>query len=241
MTDYNIHYIVCCFLHKRKNLKYTSETEKDAFFFVKKHIEYLRNIKQSNIKYATFVFNIINDSDIELINSFFNNIQINNIKLNVFIRGNSGFSYGAWGEVIQNNLDDNEDYFFLIEDDYIPSNNTFYEPFVEKCSEKTPYICCLANNDPANPHASISNGLIFKNSCKLINNKYGTVFISCGNGDYSSAYYSQMHFYDNFINSGFGISDISDNYCVPFMVSDTNKIEIYGNCNKETLIIPIEV
>lgn len=244
MNEYSVHYIACFYFGNRQNSTYSKKIGEDPYFFIKKHLNFLKSCT-NNIKSATFVFNVDSEHSGNLVRNFtLFGIQDLSIKLDFFVRNNSGFSYGAWSESIERKLDDDIDYFILLEDDYLPTCENFYIPFVEKCTDETPYVCCKVINsckESSLPHASISNGLISKNICKLVYQKYGKVFNINNGNTYNSAYQNQLFFYSFFQTLGYRMCDILENYSVPFMISDTNKIQLFGDSLKSSLISPIEV
>ena len=244
MKNNIIHYICCFYFGPRQNKRYSEKLKKDPCYFLDKHISFLKTCN-NDVKSATFVFNVDdNDPIINLLEKYFSSYVPMDVDVEFCIRKNAGFSYGAWGDIIQKKLHSNIDYFFIIEDDYLPSCSNFYEPFVSKCSDQHPYVCskvigsCRESNLP---HASISNGLLKKDVCEKVYDVNGRVFdINLGK-TYVSAYQNQLFFYRLFQNLGYGMTDIIDEYKVPFMISDTNKATIFGNVEKLVLINPIEV
>ena len=258
--NYCINYLVACYLGERRAPRYIDEIRKNPFYFVKKHLEFLEtiDINNSHIKKATFVFNINSKEEINLIMNYFKNYaeniknNIQNPKIRILVRENLGLSYGAWDCGIIKNLVENnneEDFFFLIEDDYIPKTKDFYKPFVEKCSFSTPYVCQYGVIARDKYHASISNGIILAEACKVILNNYEKVFsyefdlkdyeYESSEEVYFEAVLCQINFYDYFMLTGFKLDDISDKYKSPFYDSKYNRIIDYGNAAGDELLIPI--
>lgn len=241
MENYSINYIACFYIgDKRGYAHYVEKFKTDPFYFVKKHLDFLSECN-NHIKCATLVFN--DDLD-EVLKSYLSKISLPNMKVEVVFRKNSAFSYGAWSDAILKNLMD-YDYFFLIEDDYIPLAPNFYEYFVEKSSYEFPYVCQYvdAGYTTETPyHPSISNGILRADVCREIVNKYGYLFrLSQGTG-YQIGWDNQVSFYRTFVESGFGALDILDKYCSPFAYPNRNPpIQVFGNPELPALIYPIEV
>lgn len=90
----------------------------DKLIFLKKQIDNLSQVENS-IDTVYFNFNLIKDH-YHLINEALKIIpkNINKTKVIVNIRENFDFSYGAWSDIVEKEID-NFDYFIFNEDDYI--------------------------------------------------------------------------------------------------------------------------
>lgn len=161
-------YIVACYMGNRR------QQNVDPLSYIKNHIKWLEISK--DIDNAIFVFN--DSSNIKF------NKQEEAIKLvtkaghNYIIRKNTHFSYGAWEEGIKSIIkEDKYNYSFLIEDDYIPSQEFLIYPFAkhfrygELNNIKIGFVACFYDNLLSNPnkplsHAGISNGLISHSAIK---------------------------------------------------------------------------
>lgn len=133
MSYNKINYIVAFYIGKNRGYDhYKHKFVYDPLFFVREHVKFVETCN-SNI-FPTFVFNDdIPDSIKTDIIDLCPNIEI-------IFRPNNGFSYGAWNDAIIKNID-LYDYFFIIEDDYIPTSADFCEPFLNKISDIVPYVC----------------------------------------------------------------------------------------------------
>lgn len=239
---YKINYIVAFYIGD--NRAYSSYIDKfgyDPLYFVKKHLTFLQPLN-NNVKKATFVFN--GGLSKELQDEVMALAKNSTIEIEILVRENSSFSYGAWDMAISRNIN-SFDYFFVIEDDYIPIQENFYEYFVEKCSYEFPYVCQYVDHNytiETPYHPSISNGLLRAENCKLIFEKYNQIFRLTSGKSYQTGWDNQVSFYRNFVDEGFGALDILDKYSVPFAcINKTPSIEWYGDVNNPSIIVPIEV
>lgn len=220
----------------------------NKFYFAEKHIEFLSSYPNNDLEKIIFLVNQRPEDDVNEIQSFFD-LKAKELKekfdFTLTFRENKNISYGAWNDAICTDLQTTgkSEYYFCLEDDYIPSKNNFIYPFIEKCNEKTPYVCCKAvyDNHSVGAYASVSNGLFLKSACENVYKKNQSVF-SLTNKDeysYSDACSIQETFYRLFLEMGYDIIDIFDRYFIPFFESDTGRIKKIGNENNPTLIEPI--
>lgn len=242
-------YLVCCYFGARANQKYNSAMKENKFVLVEKHIEFLKSYSNDDIEKVIFVINKTENDDVDEITSYFSEKSeqiLGDIEFVLLFRDNKFFSYGAWNDAIVEDLqseDDESSYYFCLEDDYIPSSSNFLPPFIERCNEKTPYVCCKAviNHPGYIDHPSMSVGLYLKSSCKNVYDKNKFVFLVDGNNSYENAWRIQQTFYKPFIDMGYGITDILDSYSSPFLCSSTNEVKMFGEENSEVLVEPIKL
>ena len=242
-----ITYLVCCYFGPRSNVKYNSILQENKFFFAEKHLEFLKSYKNNDIEKIIFVVNKTANDDVDEITSYFSEKikEISDdIEFVLLFRDNRYFSYGAWNDAIVEDLqseNDESSYYFCLEEDYIPSSSDFLSPFIDRCNEQTPYVCCKAITNHLNyiDHPSISNGLYLKSSCKKVYDKNKFVFLVDGDNSYQNAWRIQQTFYKPFLDMGYGITDILDSYSSPFLCSTTNEVKMFGNENSKVLIEPI--
>lgn len=229
---------------------YKQKMLEDKFYFAKKHIEFLENYSNNDLEKIIFVINQRDEDDVNEINEFFEkNTKIISSKTNLklLFRDNVNISYGAWNDAICDDIE-NEDnqslYYFCLEDDYIPTTFNFVYPFIERCNDKTPYVCCKAVFDDFYiAYASISNGIFLKKSCEQVYQKNNFIFLlnPKDSNIYSNACYTQQTFYRPFLDMGYTMTDILDQYSAPFFCSVSNKITIHGQENLEALLRPITI
>lgn len=120
----------------------------DKFFALKAHILTLYKNHMPDVVKATFVINkseFVKEGEIEDVISSIRNRWSIEIPIEVKYRENWGYSYGAWEHHIRESLNEQYDYYFLTEDDYIvsPQQIVFYQPFLTKFTEKTAFVCGL--------------------------------------------------------------------------------------------------
>lgn len=242
-----VNYIVANYIGPLRRYPHYQELfSKDPLFFLKKHIDLVTRVTDVDIT-ATFVYNDDLDTDLK------KEIErYSRDKIEIVFRKNSGFSYGIWNDTVKNNID-KYDYFFLIEDDYIPCSPEFLRPFIKRTSEKVSFVCGLVEtaskqrfplyvpeSDGSFKFPSISNGLLTASSCKIVLDKTGNIFNINSNSDYHSAYKNQIYFCKYFTDMGFDITDILDQYSSPYNNATDMVIKFYGNPNNPSLLKPIE-
>lgn len=238
-----INYIVSIYVGNRGNGAVNRLTA-DSTYMAKRHLDLLSRLNVPMIKRATFVvspssFPEKDNAAVEFIMSHYGKIP--GIEIDSFIgENNNNHSYGSWNFGMMKYI--NEDLnFFLIEDDYFPSKDEFYLPFIEKMSDNIAYVPQLyVHNREHRRHAAISNGLM---NIKAARKHYET-FGCCINIKlpdkrvYDAGVYTQLYFLKGLEELGYKIDDVSKKYCHPFLERN-NKIKLYGNENVETLIEPV--
>ena len=242
-------YLVPFYFGDRMNVEYNKKLKKNKFFFADKHFDFLQNYKNNNIEKIIIIVNQTPNDNLEEIQEYFLNKSKNisdDIEVNLLFRENTHFSYGAWNHAIIddiNSSNENGKYYFCFEEDYIATSDNFITPFMEKCNENVPYICSKAviNHEIYIDHASMSIGIFSKEACKKVYEKNGYVFLLKGDNSYTSAWNIQQTFYKSFIDMGYKISDLMDDYTFPFLCSATNEVKTFGNFNNKVFIAPIIV
>lgn len=253
----------------RANRHVNSKLSQDALYFVKRHLEMIKSLSLPLIEKITFVISPSENRDIDQsIVDYIEKFKIQNLdlKFNIdsFIRSSNDFhSYGCWNDVMMKNIDETLN-FFLIEDDYLPNADKFYEPFLKKLSDNVAYVCQWWSFGPssASPHkkrlehltahATISNGLMNVNAarahykiygeCINLKSLYDMIYEKTERGvieKKSPGVVSQIYFLKNYANMNYKVLDINSDYCNPFL-NTNNSVKIYGNPEGETLIKPIE-
>lgn len=236
MINNTLNYIIAFYLSDRMSRLYSDYTRKNKFYFLEKHIEFLN--KGTDIDLVTFVFNV---DDFSVVDEIAKKILTSNIqfKYEVVIRYNTGFSYGAWNEVINKNIK-KFDYYFISEDDYIPTIKNFYKPFIDKLSDNAPYVAFMTSEE-IKRHASFSIGVFKGDACCKVYEKYNKVFKIIETKEYRDAYTNQIDFFDYFRDFDYTIENIIDEYKLPYMDSSKNSITYYGKKDNPVLFIPIGI
>lgn len=234
---YKIHYIVVNYIGPNRGYaSYQNLFKTDPLMMFNKHIEFLKTVDKEVVS-ATFVFN--GDLDPNLKNQLKEFTEFSVPSVIGYYNG-PGFSYGAWNEVMKRRLD-NCDYFFLIEDDYLPTRPDFYEPFVERCTDESPYVCSyVEERSPGQFCASSSNGLIKAKQCREMLERHGEIFAELNCNTTVEAWHTQINFLNYFTNAGYKMRDILDEYRTNHMLNcNNNTIVSFGNPNAPTLLEPI--
>lgn len=228
-------YIVCFYFGERRVRTTNSLLLSDRYFFVKKHLDFIKNNETvlNDINNVILVINNSNDDDLESVTNIKNEYPFSD-KITIIGRDNSNYSYGGWNESLihQINLNTPSSHAFLCEDDYIPCDENFYKKFIEFFKSDIIYVCQLYMNN----HAAISNGFITYNIIKDYYNNTKELFVLTNSYDYRSAEINQVNFLNNFKN--YRCVDISEKYCSKFL-DFNNGIVVYGNKTGEELIKPI--
>jgi hypothetical protein len=139
------------------------------------------------------------------------------------------------------------DYYLFIEDDYFihPSKLNFdsdiiktYNDILEKNKTTVGYICSYATTTNHHYHATISNGILNKESLEML-----------GSGDILNKYYTcakeypieQVAFSDLFINNGVPVYSFEHVYCALFWSSLHKRIDVYSPVTVgNPLFIPLQ-
>ena len=132
----------------------------------------------------------------------------------------------------------NPDYYFLIEDDYIPISKDFYEPFLNLMTDTNVFVCCYKNyiwQNPTRQHPAISNGLLKNEACKNVFNKHGLLFQYFGLS-FGDACWAQEEFFSYFEEFNYEFCDILENYNMPFHNAIDDNYISYGKPEGEILI-----
>lgn len=235
-----LNYIAAFYFGDRMNRLYSDALKKDRFCIFKTHLAALNKFHHG-IDLVTFVFNLDHIQEAVTIK---NTIETYDIKFDyeLVFRHNKGASYGAWAQIILANLDEFE-YFFINEDDYVPDCENFFQPFIDRCIGKYAYICMF--NEAVPPpgmidHASNPIGIISASACKQVLKNQGQLFRVFDQANTYELFYKTQEMYcEFFVNEGFRVGNIIDNYCSPYMNSQTRNITIFGDSSNPVLVKPI--
>lgn len=237
---YNINYVSVFYIGPNRDYaSYQEKFKTDPMFFARTHVDFLNQCNNNNIKKATFVFNDDITDELKML-AVETVCQIKTMDTEVIFRKNTGFSYGAWNDVIKKNLND-FDYFFLIEDDYIPTETDFYQHFVARCTSEYPYVSTFVDEyEPGKFCASCSNAIIRADACRAIYEKYNEIFVVQDSIRLQDAWWTQMNFLNLFTENGYGMRDILDKYSTHHNTNcHTNQITVFGNPKLPPCLIPI--
>jgi len=242
-----VNYIAAFYIGSNRTFPYYQKAFKeDPLCFVRKHVEF--SDYAENIERFSFVFN--DDIEEELKKEIIGITRGKNIEL--LFRPNSGYSYGAWNDVVKRNLN-NFDYFFLIEDDYMPNFTNFSLPFIQRMKDNVAYVCSLMveiSNDidkmiPVDAgkfkHPSISNGMLSAAASRRVLEKYNSLFRLQDGVTREIGYWNQTYYLKNFTDIGFEVVDTTDEFCSPFLNTASGEVKIYGNPEHPPLLFPIRI
>lgn len=244
-------YIVAFYLGNRRSTFYNTLGKENKLFLIQQHIKYLQT-QPEGLNNIYFVFNT-DGSTSHLSEEVETYIKTFPLDINVIFRNNINFSYGAWEEVIIENINNSttSDYAFLIEDDYIPTSLDSIKPFIEKMQkdENIGYVAQLVSSNASaktrndgniHHHAAISNGLVNYSAAKDALDKYSSVFkLNPSKRDYDGGIWNQVHFLNYIITSDYLLLGMEDKYLQPFYELRLEDIIFYGNKKGKILITPI--
>tara|TARA_R110002153_G_scaffold99875_1_gene235654 strand:- start:54 stop:995 length:942 start_codon:yes stop_codon:yes gene_type:complete len=219
---------------------------KDRFECLNKQITYLSKIEH-NLNKIFFVFNL----DLEHL-AYINTIndivpkKIQGTPVEIIFRENKGFSYGAWNDVFEQNRN-NFDYFIFNEDDYVFVKDNFDKYLINKFNSypDAGYICPFVKEGVAahnyRKHTAHSAGISSKEALNKIWDKNGYLIKYKD----SPKYYIhgeilQLNWGYMFIQNGFNIYDIRDDFRVAFSMTEPDKPHLWKLWwwNEEDLILP---
>lgn len=244
-------YIVAFYLGHRRSTFYNTLGKENKLFLIQQHIKYLQT-QPEGLNNIYFVFNTDSSTShlSEEVETYIKTIPLD---INIIFRNNINFSYGAWEEVIIENINNSttSDYAFLIEDDYIPTSRDSIGPFIERIQEEKNigYVAQLVNansiaglhNDASiQHHAAISNGLLNYSAAKDALKKYSSVFLlNPSKRNYDGGVWNQLHFLNYIITSDYLLLGMEDKYLHPFFELKFEDIIFYGNKEGKILVTPI--
>ena len=235
-----INYIVATYFGPRRSY---SDTE-NKFMFLEEQLKFLSAAPVDwQISRATISINYegsVSKEDIEsLVNSYSYPIEVV-----VRYRDNFGYSYSNWNEVMIECLEEDFDYFFLMEDDYIPTSHDFLRPFLEELTAGDYGFCCLLKSDHGfmghQSHPTMSVGLVDAQVAKIVYDKHQNIlWLHPTSANYTLAEESQIHMMDHFVASGYPFVGLPLNIRRPFWDNSLGLWERGGI--DPPIIIPIGV
>lgn len=229
-----IAYVVSCYFGERRIGVVNSCSLIDKLYFVKKQVEVLNTLDVPHIEKIILTVNINNSEDIKRLSSYLESVT-SKIPIEAIFNENKGFSYKAWENAIQHSINEDFDYYFFIEDDYIPVENYFYLYFLDQMTEYTGYVCELVFTN----HASGPNGIIKKKTLVDIHEKYGRYFdLNDDAKSYIEGENNQWNFLNFVIKEGKILKDITPNVKVHRM-DHYGKVAMFGHLNRDPIIQPI--
>ncbi len=230
-----INYVVACYMGIRRNHIL------DPYEFVIAHLKTLDEYQDENIYKITLVLNVDADEGDSFFNYFYMFCQDRPYlkdRIDFMFRENRGFSYASWEDAIIQNMEQ-ADYFFLVEDDYLPGYKGYYRPFLEQLMNKNIGYCCSKVSHTHGRHAGMSSGMMRADVARIVYDAFGVIFnIERAATQYGMGEWSQIHFLDLMERAGYTFNDPSHLVSTPFYDIHKNLIE-YGNPDGPCPLKPI--
>lgn len=218
--------------------------ETDEIFYVKKHIEYL---KQQTITVdkiyliCTFADNV---DKISILNQI-NEIYKDDSRFIIYERENLGASYASWKYALH--LDKGEcDYLILTEDDYCLYDEKSIEIMLKYFENDKDlfYLCQFWNTSSYHSekygvipcHAAMASGVLDNTKYYNLLSEKGFDFRICYGSTYNSFCDNQAMFLEDYRQANLQIKDWRNEHSSYF---PNSKIE-YGNSNGLNLMIPLQ-
>tara|TARA_Y100000361_G_scaffold71528_1_gene63299 strand:+ start:738 stop:2117 length:1380 start_codon:yes stop_codon:yes gene_type:complete len=188
-------------------------------------------------------------------------------KIEIIYHDNSNHSYGAWNAGLKKLAKHSDSRFvFNCEDDYLPVDERFYQPFYEQFINNVGYVAQYVTTLPTHVnlsmnengeyivkrdtkrHAAVSNGFISLECVKDLIKKTGEVYNlknikkdsrdTRNNVQINERAAEQIFFTDNLENNGYSITDISKTCNIPFDNNNCNNEISFGKLGAYTPIKP---
>ena len=236
------------------------------YYLVNAHCKFLKKNNISNLNKIYFVINEWEEQDNkEVYAEVLEVVKWYGLedKIKIIFHDNTNHSYGAWNKAIKQLIKDKSksDYVFLCEDDYIPVDEKFYEPFFNKFVDNVGYVAQhidsvkyhkavdkkdvgKINTHHSRKHAAVSNGFLSLNVAKTLYKNHNNIFnfnlIELEKANLSLRAKEQIIFTDNITNAGHTLESISDICYVPFDIQNNNKIKDFGDKANYCPIKPYE-
>lgn len=212
------------------------------------HIERLRSCSDPRITKVLFVVN--SDApervDGQLAGFGLELSALIGCPVEICVRPNTGYSYGAWEYGVQRALAGPEEYAFLIEDDYVPAVPNFLDPFLAESSARVGFVAQQLEALPghiAPVHAAVSNGLLALGCARVTLDMFGRIFaiypFAMRGGDHILGTENQVTFLALAEAAGFCISDVADSCSIPYHDTPTNGIRERGQASKPAPLVPV--
>jgi hypothetical protein len=242
-----INYIVSLYFGQRRNTMVQSCVDADPYYLFKCHLQAIARYSMKDVHKFTFVVNPSGDQELDegskkILEVFSNTPKLKEKNIEIlFNPDNRHISYGAWNFGVENGLDDPKTkYFFLLEDDYVPTGDEFYEPYVKKSQDDIAYVCQMWSPSK-NPKAktagrvAITNGLLNADAARKSKELNGSCFdlpetpdykqlsnskvMSDINKKYILCGVAQNFFIRHFLNMGMRIVDLGEGWSQLFLDS----------------------
>jgi|TARA_R110001592_G_scaffold120003_1_gene323771 hypothetical protein len=215
--DNKICYVVNFYLADRRRSE--PEFKDDKLYLVKKQIELLESVNHSLTK-IIFNFNVETEH-YHYLSKVYEIVpkSIQNASVEISIRENKGYSYGAWSDVFLK-YKDKYDYYVFVEDDYMfiePNWDTYLVNKFESYSD-CGYLCMLVR-EPLEwcgwrKNAGNSIGISSSDVLMRVVNKFGKLPHHELSDVYDEAVEGQHRFSFSFLQLGYNLYDVRDDYAI---------------------------
>lgn len=208
-----INYVIALYMGDKRNPR-----TPDWKYCLDRQLATLDELGDTSISKITIALNVRSTSDETVLRRFLNDYKAEYLspRLEVYARPNVDYSYGAWNFVVQRTMND-FDYFFLMEDDYCPTQKGFIQPFLDEMNIGVAYVCQAVSHTNGQRHAGMSIGLLNSAIARDVYSRRGELFKLCRAKQYHEAEWNQVHFLDNFTDLGYTFNDVSHVCSVRFL------------------------
>lgn len=231
---------------------FAGRVELDSFVnyfdnLVQMHLKAIEKFDQNSVSKVVLVINSDSPEMLSKALSSANLFEDSFIPVQVLVRENLGYSYGAWEFGVLCNLQEDVDGYFLIEDDYLPSSQDFLNYFSDKLTPNVGFVAqtieALTGTAPL--HAAVSNGLLSKNAVVVTLEKFNRLFaifpFELKREDHLMGTENQVTFLAFIQEAGFVMDEIAEECSVPFHETYNNEIRERGNQHGPAPISPISM
>lgn len=143
-----INYVVALYFGKRRNTLVQGCMDQDPYYLLKHHILCFHKYKMDDVHKVTFVVNPsenkeIDENAVNVLNEYKELCSNKNVAFEILYNDdNKHISYGAWNYAVVKGISDPlTKHFFLLEDDYAPCSDNFYDLYLRKSSPNIAYVC----------------------------------------------------------------------------------------------------
>lgn len=221
-----------------------SNCSENIYYYIDTQIECINSIKLDLYK-IYIVCTISDELDSSKLVQDLRSKYSGDPRIIISSRPNLGGSYCSWHHALT--LDEGDcDYMFLLEDDYTVIYPEAIESLIKyfKNSKDLLYVCQMWTDKPYSQdgftvqnHTAISNGLL-NNKLYYSAKKKGLDFHLIEGTSKESICLNQVLFLNPFVQAGYSVADIRNDYSSIFAASKTESIE-YGKVEGVRIFLPI--
>lgn len=230
----------------------------DTTYYLKKQVEHLEKYEH-DLSQITFVVSDCNQETKDYTN-FLKNLptKIQGAVVKVHRKPNYGWSYGSYSAAYDTYR--NFDYYILLEDDYVVCTDHFDEKMIYMMMQypKCGYMCSVKYKVSSEwCSSSISNGIVSEPALNAVWNKFGCIPHGSVEHGITEGYgkiclqngkrvHHQADFARSFIEAGYELEDMADNYVFPFHTVVDGQQQIWFSLRNESffdfkyIIVPVQ-